>query len=260
MSTAYDGDTVPENPTYVLARGTSFAAPLVAGTAALVLARNPLLTPGRVHDLLTGTARNFPVGSQCTVPNICGAGMLDAGAAVASTFPNGPPPPNAFEVVEFYRADLDHYFITASPAEINYIDRFLGGIFQRTGLYFYAYLNALLAPPGVQPVCRFYADANVQINSHYYTADAAECAFVQARWPGIWALEQANAFYVQVPDAAGRCPEKSLPVYRFFSKKISCNRCDDNQYARQRKNGIICNYSTFFKRVSSPPFYRRSFK
>jgi serine protease len=223
VSTAYDGDTVPENPTYVLARGTSFAAPLVAGTAALVLARNPLLTPGRVHDLLTGTARTFPAGSQCTIPNICGAGMLDAGAAVASTFPNGPPPPNAFEVVEFYRADLDHYFITAAPAEINYIDRFLSGTFQRTGLYFYAYLNALLAPPGVQPVCRFYADANVQINSHYYTADAAECAFVQARWPGTWALEQANAFYVQVPNAAGKCPEQTLPVYRFFNNRRDAN-------------------------------------
>ncbi len=223
ISTSYDGATVPENPTYLYGRGTSFSAPLVSGTAALILARNPLLTPGRVQDLLTGTARNFPLGSQCTVPNICGAGMLDAGAAIASTFPNGTPPANAFEVVEFYRADLDHYFITASPAEINYIDRFLGGTFQRTGLYFYAYLNSFLAPPGVQPVCRFYADANVQINSHYYSADQAECQFVQANWPGIWVLEQPDAFYVQVPDAAGKCPEKTLPVYRFFNNRRDAN-------------------------------------
>ncbi|MEP7329390.1 MAG: S8 family peptidase [Betaproteobacteria bacterium] len=222
-STGNDGATVPENSTYLYARGTSFSAPLVAGTAALVLARNPLMTSGRVQDLLTGTARNFPVGSQCTIPNLCGGGMLDAGAAIGSTLPNGPPPPNAFEVVEFYRADLDHYFITASPAEINYIDRFLGGIFQRTGLYFYAYLNTFLAPPGVQPVCRFYADANVQINSHYYSADPAECAFVQANWPDVWLLEQSNAFYVQVPDAAGKCPDKTLPVYRFFNNRRDAN-------------------------------------
>ena len=223
ISTGYDGATVPENPTYLYGRGTSFSAPLVAGTVAMVLARNPLLTPGRVQDLLTGTARNFPVGSQCTVPNICGAGMLDAGAAITSTFPNGPPPANAFEVVEFYRADLDHYFITASPAEINYIDRFLGGTFQRTGLYFYAYLNAFLAPPGVQPVCRFYADAAVQINSHYYSANQAECQFVQANWPGVWALEQPDAFYVQVPNAAGQCPERTLPVFRFFNNRRDAN-------------------------------------
>jgi serine protease len=223
VSTAYSGETVPVDPTYVFGRGTSFAAPLVAGTAALVLARNPLLTSGRVQDLLTGTARNFPVGSQCNIPNICGAGMLDAGAAVGSTFPNGAPPTNAFAVVEFYRADLDHYFITASPAEINYIDRFLGGTFQRTGLYFYAYLNAFLAPPGVQPVCRFYADATVQINSHYYSADQAECQFVQANWPGVWTLEQADAFYVQVPNAAGKCPDNTLPVYRFFNNRRDAN-------------------------------------
>jgi len=223
ISTAYSGATVPEEPTYVYGRGTSFAAPLVAGTAALVLARNPLLTSGRVQDLLTGTARNFPAGSKCGVPNICGAGMLDAGTAVASTFPNGVPPANAFTVVEFYRADLDHYFITASPAEINYIDRFLGGTFQRTGLYFYAYLNSFLAPPGVQPVCRFYADATVQINSHYYSANQAECQFVQANWPDVWKLEQTDAFYVQVPNAAGKCPDKTLPVYRFFNNRRDAN-------------------------------------
>ncbi len=223
VSTTYSGETVPEDPSYVYGRGTSFAAPLVAGTAALVLARNPLMTSGRVQDLLTGTARNFPLGSLCGTPNICGAGMLDAGAAVASTFPNGPPPTNAFEVVEFYRADLDHYFITASPAEISYIDRFLGGTFQRTGLYFYAYLNAFLAPPGVQPVCRFYADAIVQINSHYYSANPAECQFVQANWPGVWVLEQSDAFFVQVPNAAGNCPDKTLPVYRFFNNRRDAN-------------------------------------
>jgi len=222
-STAFTGSTVPEDPAYLVGRGTSFAAPLVSGVAALILARNPLLTGGRVLDLIAGTARKFPTGSLCSVPNQCGSGMLDAAAAVGSTFPNGPPPPNAFEVVEFYRADLDHYFISASPIEINYIDRFLGGIFQRTGLFFYAYLNAFLAPPGVRPVCRFYADANVQINSHYYTADEAECQFVQATWPDVWLLEQTDAFYIQVPDLAGNCPDKTLPVYRFFNNRRDAN-------------------------------------
>jgi serine protease len=223
ISLANEGRTVPTEPGYIYGAGTSFSAPLVSGTAALMLARNPLLTSGRVQDLLTGTTRNFPVGSACTAPNLCGAGMLDAGAVIASTIPGGPPPPNAFRVVEYYRADLDHYFITASPVEQNFVDTFLRGIFKRTGLYFYAYLGPFLAPPGVRPVCRFYADANVQINSHYYTANQEECLFVQARWPGIWNLEQTDAFYIQVPDFAGNCAAGTLPVYRFFNNRRDAN-------------------------------------
>jgi hypothetical protein len=64
---------------------------------------------------------------------------------------------------------------------------------------------------GVQPVCRFYAAG--LINSHYYTASANECQFVQQRWPGIWNLESPAAFFVQVPDSSGNCPAETLPVY-----------------------------------------------
>jgi serine protease len=91
--------------------GTSFAAPLVAGTAALMLSAQPALTPFGVRTLLQGTARPFPIRGaenadgapvpQCTAPRFngstpvdqlqcycttatCGAGMLDAGAAVAA--------------------------------------------------------------------------------------------------------------------------------------------------------------------------------
>jgi len=223
LSLANDGETVPQEPSYTRAAGTSFSAPLVSGTAALILGRDPLLTAGRVLDYLTGTARNFPFGSLCNTSGLCGAGMLDAGAALGSILPGGPPPPNATRVVEFYRADLDHYFITADPAEVNFIDKFLSGIFQRTGLYFYAYLTRAVAPITAQPVCRFYADANVQINSHWYSANAQECLFVLLNWSGIWELEKADAFFVQVPDAKGNCPAKTLPVFRFFNNRRDAN-------------------------------------
>ncbi|MEO8755284.1 MAG: S8 family peptidase, partial [Casimicrobiaceae bacterium] len=219
-----DGITVPRDPDYVYAAGTSFAAPLVSGTAAMMLARNPLLTAGNVLDIITGTTRGYPGGSFCTVPNLCGSGMLDAGAAIGSTLPGGgAPPPNAFQVVEYYRSDLDHYFITADPAEIKYVDTVLSGIFKRTGLYFYAYLNPAVAPKDAQPVCRYYASAAVQINSHYYSGSFLECVAVAVNWPGIWQLESAHAFYIQVPDALGRCPAKTLPVYRFFDNRRDAN-------------------------------------
>jgi len=222
ISTSNDGITVPANPDYVAGEGTSFAAPLVSGTAALMLARNPMLTAGRVLDIVTGTARDFPVDSVCAQANVCGSGMLDTGAAVASTVPGGSaPPPGAFQVVEYYNPYLDHYFITAQPAEIAYIDSVLYGSFQRTGLYFYAYLSPIIAPPGSRPVCRFFAGG--LINSHFFTASASECNFVFTHWPGTWFLETPASFYIQVPDFLGNCPDGTLPVYRFFNNRNDAN-------------------------------------
>ena len=81
--------------------GTSFSAPLVAGTVALMLSANPSLTPAQVKAKLQSSARPFPTtggtaGIQtCVAPvagvdqgecycttSTCGAGMLDAQAAV----------------------------------------------------------------------------------------------------------------------------------------------------------------------------------
>ena len=81
--------------------GTSFATPMVAGTVALMLSAQPNLTNQQVINILKSTARPFPTSSDtsptppvCTAPSstgqdeclcttsTCGAGMLDAGAAV----------------------------------------------------------------------------------------------------------------------------------------------------------------------------------
>jgi serine protease len=87
--------------------GTSFSAPLVAGAAALMLSANPALTPAQVRTTMRSTARAFPTTGagpgtpQCVAPaaigqpqtdqgecycttTTCGAGMLDAGAAVTA--------------------------------------------------------------------------------------------------------------------------------------------------------------------------------
>lgn len=86
--------------------GTSFSAPMVAGTAALMLSIQPKLAPSEVLAKLKSSARPFPTAGgtagtvACVVPGsagaptdqdecycttgTCGAGMLDAGKAVAS--------------------------------------------------------------------------------------------------------------------------------------------------------------------------------
>ncbi len=224
VSTSNDGATVPDNPGFSHGIGTSFAAPYVAGTASLMLSRNPSLTAGRVLDILQGTAREFPPGTTCRVGGLCGAGMLDAGLALASTPPGSlNPPPGTVPVFEYYDPVLDHYFITASADEIALLDSAPSGALQRTGYFFYAFADPALAPPSAHPVCRFYARPGLLIDSHYFTADAAECQFVQNRWPGVWTLEQPDAFYIEVPDATGACPDDTTPVYRFFNNRRDAN-------------------------------------
>ncbi|HET7526377.1 MAG TPA: S8 family serine peptidase, partial [Burkholderiaceae bacterium] len=98
------GPTTPATSTYSdsfnPSVGTSFSAPLVAGTAALMLSRNPTLSPGQVRSMLQSSARAFPTTGgppgtlvcqppttsqqlecYCTTTT-CGAGMLDTRAAV----------------------------------------------------------------------------------------------------------------------------------------------------------------------------------
>jgi serine protease len=223
VSTSDDGTTIPAGPKFGHGIGTSFAAPYVAGTASLMLARDPSLTAGRVLDILQGTAREFPPGTTCRVGELCGAGMLDAGLALTSTPPGTlNPPPGTVPVFEYYSPALDHYFITASADEAALLDT-LSGAFQRTGYFFYAFVDPALTPASARPVCRFYAGPEVLIDSHYFTANAAECEFVQNRWAGVWALEQPDAFYIEVPDAAGACPDNTTPVYRFFNNRRDAN-------------------------------------
>ncbi|MBC7942351.1 MAG: S8 family serine peptidase, partial [Chitinophagaceae bacterium] len=88
--------------------GTSFSSPLVAGVVGLMFSQSPGLTPAQVRTALQFTARPFPTTGadngadptavpQCRAPSsnveqlqcycstaFCGAGMLDAGAAVAA--------------------------------------------------------------------------------------------------------------------------------------------------------------------------------
>ncbi len=88
LSTLNSGTTTPAADIYAFYQGTSMAAPHVAGVAALLYERDPSITPAGVLATLQGTAQPFPSVTvrQCDTSN-CGAGIVDAGAAVGSLLP-----------------------------------------------------------------------------------------------------------------------------------------------------------------------------
>jgi serine protease len=79
LSTLNNGATTPGADAFAFYQGTSMATPHVAGTVALMLSRNPSLTPTTVEQKLRATARAFP--ATC---NQCGTGIVNARAAVVS--------------------------------------------------------------------------------------------------------------------------------------------------------------------------------
>src|SRR6185436_2097540 len=95
--------------------------------------------------------------STCTV-------TVDSAKFVTATFGGL----SVVTVVEFHNIVLDHYFITADPAEASAIDAGRAGLgWTRTGNSFKAAGSAF--------VCRFYGSVSPGPNSHFYTADQAEC-------------------------------------------------------------------------------------
>lgn len=78
------GTSTPGADAFASHNGTSFAAPHVSGVAALMLALRPELKPNEVRELLMKSARPFVSGDNLPLPctNACGAGMLDATAAL----------------------------------------------------------------------------------------------------------------------------------------------------------------------------------
>jgi serine protease len=88
LSTLNSGARTPGADSYAGYQGTSMATPHVAGVVALMLSKNPSLTPDQVKTILQQTARPFP--ASCSQ---CGSGIIDASAAVDAAGGGTPPPP-----------------------------------------------------------------------------------------------------------------------------------------------------------------------
>jgi hypothetical protein len=120
-------------------------------------------------------------------------------------------------VVEFYNETLDDYFFTPAPLEIQVLDNGVLPGWRRTGLTFLAYSDPSVAPSGASPVCRFYVLPQFG-DSHFYSADPAECARVVADFADKWVEENSTLFYIQIPNTTtGACPSNTRPVYRFVN-------------------------------------------
>jgi hypothetical protein len=77
----WEGGSADRERLYYTQSGTSFSSPMAAGTASLLLAKDPGLTPDQIEDILAATASDMEdVGWD----EKTGAGLLDASAALKS--------------------------------------------------------------------------------------------------------------------------------------------------------------------------------
>jgi len=113
--------------------------------------------------------------------------------------------------VEFYNAALDHYFITAEPAEVAMLDSgMLVPGWSRTGYTFKVWPPG--SPSGLS-TCRFFGTPGIGPSSHFFTLDPAECA--QVKGNPSWTLE-SYAFQA-FPPSGGDCPLDRMLVTRLFN-------------------------------------------
>ena len=78
LSTLNSGTTTQGSASYAFYQGTSMATPHVAGLAAMMISRNPSLTPAQIETLLKNNTRPLPG----TCSGGCGAGLVDATATM----------------------------------------------------------------------------------------------------------------------------------------------------------------------------------
>jgi hypothetical protein len=149
--------------------------------------------------------------------------MIDPNSAQARPPSPSPAQPPAAEVsvVEYYRAAVRHYFMTADSTEIDALDHGVFPGWARTGQTFKAY------PPSDAshaPVCRFYGRPEAGLDSHFYSASISECQAVIARFSNAWIYESGNVFTIDVPDPVnGACAPTALPVYRLYNNRADVN-------------------------------------
>jgi hypothetical protein len=139
---------------------------------------------------------------------------LAANGVTAGQVPAAP----TTDVIEYYNASLDHYFITWIAAEIANLDAGkTPTLWTRTGKSFKAYTTP---QAGTSQVCRFYIPPTLG-NSHFFGRGTAECNATLAAHPD-FVLEEPNYMQLFMP-VAGSCPTGTQPIYRVFDNRTDTN-------------------------------------
>ena len=143
-----------------------------------------------------------------------------------------PPAPTTAEVVEYFNASLDHYFITWIAGEIALLDAgttIKGWL--RTGKTFKTYP---VAHAGTTPVCRYYIPPG-KGDSHFFGRGTVECDATGQKNPS-FVLEDPQFMQMFLPNA-GNCPASTVPIYRVFSNRPDANHRYMMDKARARPDG-----------------------
>ena len=139
--------------------------------------------------------------------------------------PDNPPAP--LELVEYFNAPLDHYFVTASPDERAAIEAGQAGPgWVRTQTLGRVWIAGAAPMAGGTPICRFYGNPasgadgkRIGPNSHFYTADPDECIAVKADHG--WIFE--GVVFQAIEAHLGVCAPPLLSVHRNYNQRFREN-------------------------------------
>ncbi len=121
------------------------------------------------------------------------------------------PPVALVDAIEFYHAGFDHYFMSADSIEINALDTGYFTGWARTGYSFKVYVTGSSPGTTLRPVCRYYGLPSAGLDSHFYSASAAECWQVNAYYGTEWQIESDNVFQIALPNTTtGACPAGTI--------------------------------------------------
>lgn len=161
------------------------------------------VTPGAVNRVRIAVADTADGALDSAV--FVGAGGISAPASAAPTVTY------VSKAFEYFHPAFNHYFVTAIADEIGKLDAGVFDGWQRTGQSFSVYSTTA---PAAAPVCRFFSTSFDPKSSHFYTAEAAECATVKAN--ANWQFE-GDVFGVAAASAAGECAAGLVPLYRMYN-------------------------------------------
>lgn len=152
-------------------------------------------------------------------------------------------------VIDFPNDPGGHYFYTGDAAEQAWVDSGAAGHFVRTGGTF--------KTGGSIPVCRFYGSMFPGPNSHFFTADADECAFLRSiqKTPMPLDSQQWNyegaGFLTSLPgvngDGSRTCAAGTVPVYRAYNGAFTAegrkNPWDSNHRFSRDRGAIVALFA-----------------